>query len=106
MEDVFRGAARLLVLTAERQVLLMRLEPSFRDPFWVTPGGGLDEGETYEQAALRELAEEVGRSDLAIGPCVWMREVTFTWERWRAQPKEATLLFQAAPSLAAATVLP
>jgi len=106
MEDVFRGAARLLVLTAERQVLLMRLEPSFRDPFWVTPGGGLDEGETYEQAALRELAEEVGRSDLAIGPSVWMREVTFTWERWRVHQKERTFLVEVTTPFEAVTVFP
>jgi len=106
MEDVFRGAARLLVLTPEPQVLLLRLEPSFRDPFWVTPGGGLDEGESYEDAALRELAEEVGRSDLAIGPCIWTREVTFTWERWRVHQKERTFLVEVPAAFEAVTVFP
>jgi ADP-ribose pyrophosphatase YjhB (NUDIX family) len=106
MEDVSRGAARLLVLTPEPQVLLLRLEPTFRDPFWVTPGGGLDEGETYEDAAKRELAEEVGRDDLELGPCIWTREVTFTWERWRVHQKERTFLVEVPASFEAVTVFP
>ena len=68
MEHIDRQAARLLVVTPEEQILLLRLEPSFREPFWVTPGGGLDEGETFMDAARRELREEVGRDDLPIGP--------------------------------------
>jgi len=28
--------------------------------FWATPGGGLAEGEVFEQAAIRELFEETG----------------------------------------------
>jgi 8-oxo-dGTP pyrophosphatase MutT (NUDIX family) len=106
MEDVTRGAARLLILTPEPEVLLLRLEPSFRDPFWVTPGGGLDDGESYEDAARRELAEEVGRSDLAIGPCIWTREVTFTWERWRVHQKERTFLVEVPAAFEAVTVFP
>jgi 8-oxo-dGTP pyrophosphatase MutT (NUDIX family) len=39
--------------------------------WWVTPGGGIDAGETEEQAAVREVAEETGlqlaESEL-IGP--------------------------------------
>jgi ADP-ribose pyrophosphatase YjhB (NUDIX family) len=106
MEDVVRGAARLLVLTPEPQVLLLRLEPTFRDPFWVTPGDGLDEGETYEDAAIRELAEEVGRDDLELGPCIWTRQVTFTWERWRVHQKERTFLVPVPAPFEAITVFP
>jgi len=106
VERIERQAARLLVVTPEEQVLLLRLEPSFRDPFWVTPGGGLDDGETFVDAARRELAEEVGRDDLPIGPCIWHRTVTFTWERWRVQQEERTFLVAAPGAFEAVTVHP
>jgi 8-oxo-dGTP pyrophosphatase MutT (NUDIX family) len=106
VEHIERQAARLLVVTPEEQVLLLRLEPSFRDPFWVTPGGGLDDGEAFADAARRELAEEVGRDDLPIGPCIWRRTVTFTWERWRVRQEERTFLVGAPGPFEAVTVHP
>jgi len=106
VEHIERQAARLLVVTPQEQVLLLRLEPSFRDPFWVTPGGGLDDGETFVDAARRELAEEVGRDDLPIGPCIWRRTVTFTWERWRVRQEERTFLIGAPGPFEAVTVHP
>lgn len=67
-----RHSARLIVLNPYDQVLLFQFEDdAFRDPadprgdeqptiFWCTPGGGLDGGESHEQAAHRELWEETG----------------------------------------------
>lgn len=40
------------------------------------PGGGLDQDETSEQAAKRELWEETG-IDAEPGPCVWQRRHIF-----------------------------
>lgn len=55
-----RPAARILLVDAQRRTLLFRFTPDDRPPFWCTPGGAVDPGETYEQAARRELREEVG----------------------------------------------
>jgi ADP-ribose pyrophosphatase YjhB (NUDIX family) len=62
-----RRAARVVLLDPDDRVLLMRYDD---DPpngtHWSTPGGGLNDGEDYPAAALRELAEETGWSDVAL----------------------------------------
>lgn len=55
-----RPAARILLLDRAGRVLLFRFDPPDRPPFWCTPGGALDPGESHEQAARRELLEETG----------------------------------------------
>lgn len=55
-----RPAARILLVDDAGRVLLFRFDVPGRAPFWVTPGGALDPGESYEAAARRELAEETG----------------------------------------------
>jgi len=59
---VLRGAG------PERRVAVMRSAYGT----WVLPKGGLEPGETPEQAARREVGEEVGLHDLeAVGPVGW-----------------------------------
>ncbi|HEY1639246.1 MAG TPA: NUDIX domain-containing protein [Streptosporangiaceae bacterium] len=62
-----RRAARVLLLDPLDRVLLMRYDDQPPDGrHWSTPGGGLNPGEEYPQAALRELAEETGWDDIAL----------------------------------------
>jgi 8-oxo-dGTP pyrophosphatase MutT (NUDIX family) len=55
-----RPAARLIVLDPETRALLFRYDVPGRPPFWVTAGGECDPGESFEDAARRELFEETG----------------------------------------------
>ena len=81
MARIPRPAARILLVDGTGRVLLMRFTPDDRPPLWCTPGGAVDPGESYAQAARRELWEEVGL-DLDCGPEVAQRTCEFlTFER-------------------------
>jgi ADP-ribose pyrophosphatase YjhB (NUDIX family) len=69
-----RRAARVVLLDPDERVLLMRYDDPQDGRHWATPGGGLNPGETYPQAALRELAEETGWTDIALGAEVLRRQ--------------------------------
>lgn len=76
-----RPSSRWLVLDAQNRVLLFRFE-SKRGPlagqvFWATPGGALEKGESFEEAARRELFEETGLQVEAVGPQVGRRIASF-----------------------------
>lgn len=67
-----REAARALLVDPDHRVLLVRFEfPTATR--WALPGGGLEPGETHLDALRRELEEELGLVDAAIGPQIWHR---------------------------------
>jgi len=70
-----RPSARLLVLDAGGALLLFHFVHG-ADAFWATPGGALEPGESFEQAARRELREETGFEIDTLDAPVATREFT------------------------------
>ncbi|MFK8907384.1 NUDIX hydrolase [Streptomyces sp. YS-3] len=84
--EEFRRVARVVLLDPQDRILLIHgHEPDDpADTWWFTPGGGLEGDETREEAALRELAEETGITDVRLGPVLWRRKCSFPFDgrRW------------------------
>ena len=75
-----RSTARALLVTPDREILLVRyVAQAIGRAFWITPGGGIEAGESERAAAAREVAEETGLTGAAIGPAVWTRSVPIPW---------------------------
>ncbi len=60
-ERLQRDSARVVVLDGAGRVLLFETFDDYLGrSFWITPGGGLEPGESPAQTATRELFEETG----------------------------------------------
>ncbi|GAA5011658.1 NUDIX hydrolase [Kitasatospora paranensis] len=89
-----RRAVRVLLLDRDDRLLLLHgLDPAAPGvSWWITPGGGLEPGESEREAALRELAEEVGLVGVDLGPLVAYDTVSFSFQGQLYQQEQHFLL--------------
>lgn len=91
-----RTAVRVVVQDGCGRILLFRTrdvtDPALGD-WWELPGGGIDAGETYLEAALRELREETGIIAAAhqVGPPAWRRTASFRYRHGRRLQHEVVV---------------
>ena len=81
-----RPAARVIVVDEDERVLLVRFDLPAEPTTWATVGGGIEPGETPEEAARRELLEEAGLDGVELDRPVWVRTHVFERPlRWDGQ---------------------
>lgn len=83
LQHLERTAARVVLLDSDDRLLLLHYpaNPSLGHAIerWLLPGGGRDQGESYEDAARRELHEETGLTIAHFEAEIFHRDFTIRW---------------------------
>ena len=83
-----RHSARVVLADQRGRILLVRVvddgsitrpgDEPVPDSYWITPGGGIEVGESLEAAARREVFEETGIAEFELGPELFERRIELT----------------------------
>jgi len=82
VKGVRRLTSRVLLFDRDQRILLfLTIAPDTSGiARWLTPGGGVDPGETQHEAAVRELEEETGLVIPNLGEPVWVHDFEVAWD--------------------------
>ena len=75
------GGVRVIIFDDKKRILLVKQSHEGRD-IWMVPGGGIEDGESAAQAAVREVREETGL-DIEVLRMIWhVEEVSERGQRF------------------------
>lgn len=82
VQGVHRLTSRVLLFDRDNRVLLFLTKAPDTSGVarWLTPGGGVDAGESQHDAAVRELFEETGLRIENLGEPVWAHDFDVQWD--------------------------
>lgn len=86
-----RKSSRAILLNKQNQIFLFRYTFDFfaeKESIWITPGGALEEGESFEEALKRELYEELGVEIKEQVPFVFYRTPLYELENRKTVQSE------------------
>jgi 8-oxo-dGTP pyrophosphatase MutT (NUDIX family) len=101
VDIIERNVVRAVVLDVNRRLLLFHTQdPTYPElgTWWELPGGGIEAGETYLEAIVRELAEEAGlviQPD-QVGTPSWRRRAEYRYRGQRRISNEVVVPVQLA----------
>jgi 8-oxo-dGTP pyrophosphatase MutT (NUDIX family) len=98
--DLERDAVRVVLADAGGRILLFHVVTPEEAPdgWWELPGGGINPGETYLDAAVREIGEETGLAidPGRVSPPSWRRDTTWRSRGIRRLQHEVVVLARVA----------